>query len=146
TKPSTSAIPGQQKVEGFAGKAFVNSFVGGDDAQGKMTSETFTIERGYIRFLVGGGNHPKTQIRLILDGKTVKANSAKNSEKLEPAVWDVREFVGKKAHIEIVDEQAGGWGHINVDQIEFVDLPGGAAVMELLDSLLPARFGSFESP
>ena len=36
----------------------------------------------------------------------------------------------------------GGWGHINVDQIEFSDLPGNRAVMALLEELLPARFSA----
>ena len=44
-------------------------------------------------------------------------------------MWDVGAFQNQTAHIEIVDEQKGGWGHINVDQIEFSDLPGNRAVM-----------------
>ena len=55
-------------------------------------------------------------------------------------MWDVGAFQGQTAHIEIVDEQKGGWGHINVDQIEFTDMPGNRAVMQLLEELLPARF------
>ena len=31
--------------------------------------------------------------------------------------WDVTEFVGKQATLEIVDAHSGGWGHINVDHI-----------------------------
>ena len=41
-----------------------------------------------------------------------------------------------------MDEQKGGWGHINVDQIEFSDMPGNRAVMALLEELLPARFSA----
>ena len=33
------------------------------------------------------------------------------------------ELIGRKAHIEIVDEVSDAWGHINVDQIEFRDTP-----------------------
>jgi len=39
-----------------------------------------------------------------------------------------------------VDEQKGGWGHVNVDQIEFLDFPGDRAVTVLLEEILPARF------
>ena len=68
------------------------------------------------------------------------ATSGKDNEQLQPATWDVGAFQGQKAHIEIVDEQKGGWGHINVDQIEFTDMPGNRAVMQVLEELLPARF------
>ncbi len=86
------------------------------------------------------GNYAKTQIRLVLDGKVVRATSGKDNEQLQPATWDVGSFQGKTAHIEIVDDQQGGWGHINVDQIEFTDMPGNRAVMQALEELLPARF------
>jgi hypothetical protein len=84
--------------------------------------------------------YANTQIRLVVDGKVVCATSGKDTEQLQPATWDVGPFQGQTAHIEIVDEQQGGWGHINVDQIEFTDMPGNRAVMQLLEELLPARF------
>src|SRR5262249_17528652 len=31
--------------------------------------------------------------------------------------WDVAEFEGKRAVLQIVDDHTGGWGHINVDHI-----------------------------
>jgi len=138
--PAHGTLPGQQAVSGFLGHGLVNSFLNGDDTVGKLTSKTFRIERGFVRFLIGGGAHRTTQIRLIVDGKTVRANSGHDAEQLLPAFWDVRNLAGKDAHIEIVDDQQGGWGHINIDQIEFSDLPGSADVLALLDEILPARF------
>ena len=138
-EPVKATLPGQQPVTGFRGKGFVDSYFGGDDATGKLTSQPFTIERNYIRFLIGGGAHPNTQIRLIVDGKVVRASSGRNDERLLPEPWDVREFAGKKAHIEIVDEQKGPWGHINVDQIEFSDVVMSASMLTLLRELLPPR-------
>jgi len=139
-EPAHGTLPGQQAVSGFLGHGLVNSFLNGDDTVGKLTSKTFRIERGFVRFLIGGGVHRTTQIRLIVDGKTVRANSGHDAEQLLPAFWDVRSLAGRDAHIEIVDDQKGGWGHINVDQIEFSDLPGSADVLALLDDILPARF------
>jgi hypothetical protein len=43
------------------------------------------------------------------------------TEALAPSGWDVSEFTGKDAQIEIIDEATGGWGHINVDQIVQTD-------------------------
>lgn len=138
--PAPGTLSGQQRVAGFRGKGLVNSFRGGDDATGRMLSKPFTIERSYIRFLVGGGSTSGTQVRLIVDGQPVRATSGRDEERLLPAQWDVRDLRGRTARIEIVDERQGGWGHINVDQIEFGDLAGDRAVLELLDELLPACF------
>jgi len=139
-EPAPGTLPNQNPVSGFAGKGLADSFAGGDDTTGRLTSQPFTIERQFIRFLVGGGHFNNTQIRLVLDGKVVRAASGADSEQLQPATWDVSAFQGKSAHLEIVDERQGGWGHINVDQIEFSDTPGNRAMMQLLEELLPGRF------
>ena len=144
--PAHGTLPNQQPVSGFKGQGLVNSYLNGDGTTGRLISKPFTIERRFIRFLVGGGSHPNTQIRLLVDGKVVRATSGKDNERLEPATWDVALFEGQQAHIEIVDEETGGWGHINVDQIEFVDTPGDAEVMALLEELLPVRFGWVKTP
>src|SRR5262249_37426326 len=89
--------------------------------------------------------HPDTQIRLVVNDRVVRATSGKDNERLEAALWPVEEFDGQTAHIEIVDKNIGGWGHVNVDQIEFSDLPGSRVVMELLEELLPARFSKVRS-
>ena len=110
-------------VEGFAGKGLVNSFQGGDDAVGRLVSPAIPIERPFITFLVGGGGWAgETCLNLLIDGKVVRTATGPNtspggSERLAAAAWDVKEFVGREARIEIVDERKGGWGHINVDQI-----------------------------
>jgi uncharacterized protein (DUF608 family) len=139
-EPAHGTLPNQQSVSGFLGQGLVNTYLGGDDTTGRLTSQPFTIERHFIRFLVGGGHYSTTQIRLVVDGKIVRATSGKDNERLEPATWDVGPLQGQTTHIEIVDEQKGAWGHVNVDQIEFTDMPGSRAVMELLEELLPARF------
>lgn len=144
-EPVHGTLPNQNPVSGFLGQGLVNSYVGGDDTTGRLISKPFTIERLFIRFLVGGGHYANTQIRLVLDGKVVRATSGKDSEQLQPATWDVGSFQGRTAHIEIVDEQQGGWGHINVDQIEFSDMPGNRALMQALEELLPARFNGVRS-
>lgn len=140
TKPAEGTLPNQNVVTGFRGKSLVNSYVGGDNTTGKLTSQEFTINRNYIRFLIGGGSHPDTQIRLIVDGKVVRSASGHDDERLTYAPWDVRDLAGKKAHIEIVDENRGAWGHINVDQIEFTDTSMSPTLVKLLDELLPGVF------
>jgi uncharacterized protein (DUF608 family) len=123
-RPSRGTEGGQQPVSGFAGRGLVNTFIAGDGPQGTATSKPFRIEHQYIGFLIGGGAHAgQTCINLKVDGKIVRSATGKNLEALEPASWDVGELKGKEAVIEIVDRHSGGWGHINIDQIVFCDLP-----------------------
>ncbi|HEV3120731.1 MAG TPA: GH116 family glycosyl-hydrolase, partial [Isosphaeraceae bacterium] len=141
-QPPSGTLPNQQPVSGFQGKGLVNSFKDGDDTTGQLISKPFTIERNFICFFVGGGSHGTTQIRLISGEKIVRATSGRNNERLEPASWNVSELQGQTAYIAIVDAQKGGWGHINVDQIEFSDQAVSRASLELVDELLPAHFSA----
>ena len=125
--PARGTLKGQMPVEGFLGKGLVNSFNGGDGPTGKLTSPEFTIDRAFITFLIGGGDDDeKTCMKLFVSGKAVRSATGPNkqaggSEMLGPASWDVREFSGKTARIEIIDQASGGWGHINVDHILLTD-------------------------
>jgi len=116
--PARGTLPNQMPVSGFEGRGLVNSFAGGDNSQGTLTSPEMKLERRYINFLIGGGRHPNEAcINLLVDGKTVRSATGSNSEHLRLRSWDVGDFNGKTARIEIVDRRAGNWGHINVDQI-----------------------------
>ena len=122
--PAHGTQPGQQPVSGFVGHGLVNTFLDGDAPQGTATSKKFRIQRPYVGFLIGGGSHRhETCVNLLVDGKVVRTATGKDREALEPASWDVSDFQGKEAVIEIVDRSSGGWGHINMDQIIFSDLP-----------------------
>jgi len=129
TGPAKGTLPGQMEVTGFEGKGLVNTFLGGDDATGTLTSPGFTIERNYIKFLVGGGGFKgKTCMNLLVDGKIALSATGPNtdpggSEALNWETWDVKTFKGKKAVIQIVDAASGSWGHINVDSISQSDTP-----------------------
>src|SRR5258708_30394607 len=69
TGPARGTLPGQMPVGGFLGKGLVNSFRGGDDAKGKLTSPPFPIDRSHLNFLIGGGKYPaQTFINPILRG------------------------------------------------------------------------------
>ena len=139
-EPAAGTLPGQQPVTGFQGKRLANSFVGGDNATGRLISRPFMIERNRIQFLIGGGKSPGTQLRLLIDGKVVRTASGNDDEHLTEQSWDVRDLAGKQAHLEIVDQQRGGWGHINVDQIVFSDEIGSQELGKLLAEFMPARF------
>ena len=70
-------------------------------------------------------------MNLLVDGQPVRTATGPNdrpggSERLDWHQWDVSDFAGKTASIQIVDQATGGWGHINVDHIVQTDhrLPG----------------------
>lgn len=116
--PAKGTLHRQRPVGGFEGKGLVNTFLGGDQPTGTLTSPEFTIERDYIKFLIGGGGHKgKTCMNLLVGGDVVLTATGPSNEFLNWENWDVRKLKGKKAVIEIIDAASGGWGHINVDQI-----------------------------
>ena len=122
--PANGTLASQQQVSGFEGKGLVNTYLGGDGPHGTLTSPPFEISRNFINFLIGGGDHAgETCINLLIEGKVARTATGKNNEKLEWYFWNVQEFEGKMARIEIVDKNSGGWGHINIDQIELSDKP-----------------------
>jgi len=120
--PVAGTLQRQQKVSGFSGKRLVNSYVGGDNATGRLTSPEFVIDRRQIQFLIGGGAYKgRTCMNLLVDGKVVRTATGKANERLDPHVWDVSDLQLELAVIQIVDEQKGGWGHVNVDHIVLTD-------------------------
>ena len=122
--PARGTIGRQQNVSGFAGKGLVNTFIRGDRSTGTLTSPTFTIQRQYVTFLIGGGGHVgRTCINLLIGGKVVHTATGRGNELLLPESWNVAVYKGKTAHIQIVDSETGGWGHINIDQIAQSDKP-----------------------
>lgn len=121
--PASGTLSGQMSVSGYLGNSLVNSFSGGDAATGKLTSPDFTISKKFINFLIAGGNHANlTCINLLIDGVVVRTATGDNSEQLKWFGWDVSEYAGRTATLEIVDNFTGNWGHINIDHIIFSDI------------------------
>ncbi|MBI5685945.1 MAG: hypothetical protein HZC54_12810 [Verrucomicrobia bacterium] len=135
----TNEFHHQQPVGGTQGKHFVDSFRNNGPADagvsdrvvGELVSKPFTINRSHLRFLIGGGaDETSVGLRLLVDGKTVRSAAGHNSELLASKLWDVQEFAGREAVLQIVDRSSGGWGHVLVDEIVLTDsseLPGRAS-------------------
>ena len=121
--PTAGDIQSQQKLKGYEGEAIANSYALGIDIMvGKLTSPPFKIEKPVITFLLGGGNDPdKIGIRLLIDGDAVLTSAGKNSVSRKHEKWNVSEFMGKTAVIEIFDSSADVLGFIIVDHIQFGD-------------------------
>jgi fructan beta-fructosidase len=122
----------------------VNTFLNFDLSTGTITSPEFTIASDFINLLVGGGFHPwpgdatnpPTSVSLVVDGQVVRNATGQENEQLNWVNWEVSALTGQTAHIEIVDQNTGGWGHINVDHIMFADQPAFPRSTETAVNLL----------
>jgi levanase len=52
----------------------------------------------------------------VVNGKVVRTATGNDSESLDWASWNVKEFVGQQAQIKVVDNNRFGWGHILADE------------------------------
>lgn len=106
------------------GKGNVSSSWNSDTATGTLTSMPFVIKQNAISFLIAGGDHPgQTCVNLIINNKVVHSSSGNNSAVFKWEGWDVSDFKGQKAIIQIVDSYSQiNWGHINVDHIIFTNI------------------------
>ena len=125
-------MPGYQGEVGAHGKRLVNSHntrqgedvARGDAHTGTLTSKPFQIERPYVNFLIGGGDHKgKTCLNLLVDGKPVLSATGRRENRLAPASFDVRAWQGRTARLQILDDVVGEWGNVGVDHIVFSDRP-----------------------
>ncbi|MDM8006575.1 MAG: GH116 family glycosyl hydrolase [Phycisphaerae bacterium] len=126
----TSEIASYQGDVNAHGRRVVNSHSarrGGsvsaaDSHIGSMTSRDFTVERDYIRFRIGGGAHPgRTCLNLLIDGAVVRTAAGHNNNRMRIEHFDVREFAGKQARLQIMDGVKDAWGNVGVDEIVFTD-------------------------
>jgi fructan beta-fructosidase len=117
--------------EGRMGEQIVDTFFGpggnnGDPLTGRIVSPEFTITRDYVNFMIAGGPHTgdaRTSVDLVVDGQVVRTASGRETGNLNWIAWDVRDLAGRTAHLEIVDLNTGGWGHILADHFMLADAP-----------------------
>jgi uncharacterized protein (DUF608 family) len=135
-----SEIPGYQGDVGGDTEQVVNSHATSatgsdaasrDRATGTLTSRQFTIERKFINFWIGGGDHKnKTCLNLIIDNKVIRSATGLNNNKMTLQSFNVADLQGKTAKIQLADTETGGWGNIGAGRITFSDLPANPVEFE----------------
>lgn len=91
---------------------------------GTLTSEPFRIERDWLRFRIGGGRHPgQTGVHLLVDGAPVRTETGRDSNAMHVTHFDLREFAGSEARLQVVDGWTGGWGQVGADEFVLTDSP-----------------------
>ncbi len=121
--PSTESLPNQ-----IGPNALDTWAPDGDPGEGTITSPNFTISSPYIDLQIAGGNHPwgqanPTAVNLVVGGRVVATATGNNSPDLAWTNWDVSQYQGQQAQIQVVDQNDGstGWGHLMVGDIVFAD-------------------------
>jgi levanbiose-producing levanase len=121
------AGPAATSASGHVGAKFADTFVGpGDPATGSITSPMFVIDRDFLHFQLGGGNHPlgvepATSVQLLVNGQPVRTATGENSGSLRHVSWDVKGLAGQTVQFQILDDATGEWGHLMVDQVMLSD-------------------------
>lgn len=120
----------QGQISNKQGEFFIGGYeIVQDAGVGTLTSVPFVVTHPYGSFLVGGGEAPGTRVELLLlndDGQppTVIATAAgKNQEQMRRVAVDLRPYRDRRIAVRVIDENPGGWGHINFDDFRLHDTP-----------------------
>ncbi len=109
-----------------------NFFIGGyelvqDRGTGTLTSAPFKVTHPFGSFLIGGGQDASTRAEFVLlkdDGtedSVLFAASGRNQEQMRRVAVDLSKVQGRTLQVRVVDENPGGWGHINFDDVRLHD-------------------------
>ena len=92
----------------------------GDKPRGKLRSVDFAVKGKYLTFLIGGGqNSDSLFVNILVGKKSVAKITGTNRETMQRVAVDMRDYASQTAHIEIVDDASGSWGHLNVDDFRW---------------------------
>ncbi|WP_163508243.1 GH116 family glycosyl-hydrolase [Fodinicola acaciae] len=128
---AVSSVPDYLKRFGdlyVHGANFVTSHnfrLGGDpDSYTGTMSRTFAVSRRYLSLRVGGGNKPGTAcVNVLVNGTVIGTFTGDDTEPLKQRALNLSAYQGQTATIQIVDNAAGAWSHISVDNIVLTDRP-----------------------
>jgi hypothetical protein len=101
----------------------------GNSATGVITSYPFIVTGDRICFLIGGGYYPETCYIALLDAEAdtiLLKETGTDQETMTQHIWNVRPYAGMLAAITIVDQETGWFGHINIDEIEEIQIHSAA--------------------
>lgn len=91
---------------------FLCTGLAGKSARG-VAELSFKIERAYINLTICGGDVPgATCVNLIVDGKVVGTATGRRDMIFRPITWEVQDFQGKNATVQIVDAAIGDYGFV----------------------------------
>jgi putative membrane-bound dehydrogenase-like protein len=125
----------------------------GDGSTGTLTSNPIRIVEPFASFLVGGGGSPATRVELVLaeNGEVIFKSSGADFESMQRVVADLSKWRFRPMRIRLVDEEKGGWGHLNFDDFRFhaerpsFDAPKGVPSIRPWDTVANAGLTAQEA-
>jgi len=113
------------------GEGFLSSTTaagGWDGPTGTLRSPDFTLDGDIIEFYVAGGNRDGLSFELWVDMEDDGTYTLERTSRHQADVtdfdydfWAIGSLDGLSAHLRLVDNNPGSWGHIHVDAIRMVD-------------------------
>lgn len=120
--------PGQ--VSNKVGDYFIGGYELEKDAGvGTLQSPWFRVTHPYAGFLLSGGDAVSTRVEILrfqsdTEPPVVYAQAVGNNrEQMRRVAIDLRPIQDAVIAVRLVDENAGGWGHLNFDDFRFYDAP-----------------------
>jgi hypothetical protein len=113
--------PGSDKIMAgpYEGAWLAGSYHGGDKLTGRLRSPEFVVDRPYITYRIGGGqDSERLAVRLLVGNQEIHRGTGRNSHFLEERRVDVRQYLGQKMRVELVDDSDGAWGHLLFDDLQ----------------------------
>ncbi len=93
-----------------------------NSTKGIIKSKPFEITKNAINFEIAGSNHRgQTLIALVIDGKRVREAEALNNTKPVWKGWNVANYKGKMAHIELIDQYTKENAYIAIKELRLAD-------------------------
>jgi fructan beta-fructosidase len=131
-RPSKAEESGRRKVTGVLGEFLASSSRDAREdlgAAGTLTSPTFTIDRKFINFHLGG-DQPDGELQLIVDGKVERRQLPNTRTLLAPYTWKVENLQGKEAQIKVIDHGRPSARNDSFILLDDVILSDRAAILE----------------
>ncbi|MFI5690906.1 GH32 C-terminal domain-containing protein [Kribbella sp. NPDC051586] len=84
----------------------------------------FVISRPYLNFRISGGDYEyKTCLNVVVNGQVVRSETGRATELPHAASFDLTDWLGQEARLEIVDEADGEWGYVRMSDIVLSSSP-----------------------
>lgn len=113
---------GNGKVANHQGEFWIGGYEKLEDKpHGTLTSAPFKVTHPWASFRLGATALPGTRVELVrADNQQVFFTMrGRSSETMTPVVVDLQPVKEREIFIRIVDEESGGWGHVNFDDFRF---------------------------
>ncbi len=129
-------------VSRHEGRFWIGGYeIHGNGRVGTLTSAPFRVIHPWASMLVGGGRSLKTRLELVraADDAVLFMTPGPNHETMQRVAVDLRTFQGQIIRVRLVDEETGGWGHINYDDFLFHEIKPKFVQERKLPQIIPYK-------